>query len=566
MVVLAALGLASWQPAWSAAAPVVFEDVSAAVGIRFVHENGGSGEKYMVETMGSGACFLDYDDDGDPDLYLVQGAALAGFQGATKLTNVLYRNEGLSADGTVRFRDVTLQAGVGDTGWGMGCAAADIDGDADIDLLVTNFGPDKLYRNNGDGTFTDITQAAGVGDSRWSASAAFADADADGDLDLYVTHYVDHTIEANRPCSTLLGQRSYCPPGAYSPVPDSFYRNRGDGTFVEEPAAARPSRPGNGLGVIWSDLNQDQRPDIYVANDSSPNFLFVNQGGMFREDALVAGVAVNDDGRWEAGMGVEAADLNGDGLMDLFVTHLAMETNTLYLNLGNGQFADASLPSGLGPLSYRLVGFGTAALDFDLDGDLDLLVVNGHVEDTAEESFDNITYAQRPQLLENTGKGRFRDVGSAHGAIFSERLVGRGLALADVDGDGDLDAVITTSGGRARLLLASGAVGSWIELDLRQKGPNPFAIGAWVTIRSGSRTQVREVRTSSSYLSQHDRILHAGLAGARQALVEVQWPGGPRERFGPLRAGRLHRLLRGTGLSASSIEGELKAGGNQGEG
>ena len=562
---VAVLGLAWWFPAWSEGALVVFKDASEAAGIRFVHEHGGSGEKYMVETMGSGACFLDYDDDGDPDLYLVQGAALAGFQGATDLTNVLYRNEGLNGDGMVRFRDVTTRAGVGDPGWGMGCAAADIDGDTDIDLLVTNFGPDRLYRNEGDGTFTDITQAAGVGDSRWSASAAFADADADGDLDLYVTHYVDHTIEADRPCGTLLGQRSYCPPGAYSPVPDSFYRNRGDGTFAEEPAAVPAGSPGNGLGVVWSDLNQDQRPDIYVANDSSPNFLFVNQGGTFREEGLIAGVAVNDDGRWEAGMGVEAADLNGDGLVDLFVTHLAMETNTFYRNLGNGQFADASLPSGLGPLSYRLVGFGTAALDFDLDGDLDLLVVNGHVEDTPEDSFDNITYAQQPQLLENTGNGRFRDTGSAHGAIFSERLVGRGLALADVDRDGDLDAVMTTSRGRARLLLASGAAGSWIELDLRQKGPNPLAVGARVTLRSGSRMQVREVRTSSSYLSQNDRILHAGLAGAREALVDVQWPGGPREMFGPLRAGRLHRLQHGTGHPANSTERERKAGGNQGE-
>ncbi len=529
---------------------ILFEDITEKAGIRFVHQHGGSGRKYMVETMGSGACFLDYDGDGDPDLYLVQGAALPGFEGSGPLHNVLYENRGPGRDGMVRFSPAA-KAGVEDTGWGMGCAVGDVDGDGDLDLLVTNFGSDVLYRNNGDGTFTDITRAAGVGDPRWSASAAFGDADGDGDLDLYVTHYVDLTVENNRPCGDLLdGRRSYCHPNAYSPVDDSFYRNRGDGTFVEDKDAARPRAPGNGLGVVWSDLDQDGRPDIYVANDGSPNFLFLNRGGMFEEIALLSGCAVNDDGVSEAGMGVQAEDFDGDGHTDLFVTHLGMETNTLYRNLGSGQFVDWSLPSGVGAISFRLVGFGTVALDYDLDGDLDLMVANGHILDDAPRYWSNVTYAQPLHLLENNGQGRFREVGAQHGTIFSKPLVGRGLALADVDGDGDLDAVVTTSNGPVHLLQARGATGSWIQLDLRQAGPNPFAIGAQVTIRAGALTQIREVRSASSYLSQSDGTLHAGLGDQRQAQVDVRWPGGGSETFGPLAAGKRHRIVQGGGTAA----------------
>jgi len=538
-----------------ALAGVVFEDRARESGLDFVHEHGGSGRKYMVETVGSGACFFDYDNDGDPDLYLLQGAALPGFEASRDLHNALYRND--SVGGQARFVEVTASAGVGDTSWGMGCTAGDIDGDGDLDLMVTNFGPDVLFRNNGDGTFSNITQAAGVGDDRWSASAAFADADGDGDLDLYVAHYVAHSVTNNRRCGApVQGRLSYCSPSAYEPVPDSFFRNRGDGTFQEDPDALVPMAPGHGLGVIWSDLNQDGWQDLYVANDGSPNFLFINRAGKFEEFALLSGCAVNEDGMPEAGMGLQAADFDGDGRTDLFVTHMAMETNTLYVNQGNGQFVDRSLPSRLGETSIRRVGFGIAALDYDLDGDVDLLVANGHVLDDPELHQDNVTFAQNMQLLENDGGARFRDTGTEHGAVFSTFLVGRGVALADVEGDGDLDAVVVASKGPVRLLLARGAEGTWIELDLRQPDGNRFALGAHVTIEAGKTVQTREVRSASSFLSQAALTLHAGLAGAGEAVVTVRWPQGGTERFGPLAAGKRHLLVKGEGTGKENGVGK----------
>ena len=551
------MAMLSWSSPSPCSAPILFEDVTSSAGIRFVHEHGGSGRKFMVETMGSGACFLDYDQDGDPDLYLVQGAPLPGFAGPAGLRNALYRNEGVDADGTVRFLEVTADSGAGDAGWGMGCAAADVNGDGTLDLLVTNFGPDVLLRNNGDGTFSDITAAAGVGDPRWSTSASFADVDGDGHLDLYVARYVDFSVSNHRRCGPPVAEmRSYCHPGVYNPVPDSFYRNRGDGTFVEEPLNRDATAPGHGLGVVWTDVNGDGRQDLYVANDGSPNFLFLNRDGSLHEAGLLAGVAVNEDGEPEAGMGVEASDLDGDGRVDLFVTHLEMETNTLYRNLGDGQFVDWSLPSGIATASLRRVGFGTAAIDYDLDGDLDLLIANGHILDDAEFFFQNVTYAQPMQLLENDGSGRFRDVGRAHGQIFSKPIVGRGLATADVDGDGRLDAVVTSSQGPARLLRARGATGSWIELDLRQPGHNPFAIGARLTIVAGDLRQVREVRSASSYLSQNALTVHAGLGAVEEVSVIVQWPAGGTEMFQALTGGGRRILRQGAGRTLPSRNGD----------
>ena len=532
-----------------------FEDVATRAGLDFVHEHGGSGQKYLVETMGSGACFLDYDLDGDPDLFLPQGAPLPGFQDETMLRNSLYRNEGVDPDGQVRFRDVTDVAGVGDQGWGMGCAAADIDGDGDADLLVTNFGPDLLFRNNGDGRFTDVTDTAGVGDPRWSASAAFADADGDGDLDLYVTHYVDFTVETHQVCGTQFGrQSSYCHPEAYTPVPDSFYRNRGDGTFEEANEAFGQVAAGNGLGVVWSDFDNDSRIDLYVANDSSPNFLFLNRGeGRFREVGLLHGVAVNEDGRTEAGMGIEVADFDGDGLQDIFVTHLDMETNTLYRNMGRGRFVDWSRHSGIGVPSFLSVGFGVVSLDYDLDGDLDLLVANGHVLDDVEDNqWTSVTYAQPMHLLENDGTGRFRETGKRHGAALSEPLVGRGLAIADVDADGDLDALVTATRDRVRLLLVQGSGGSWVQFDLRQPGGNRLGIGASLSLEAGGRQQHRELRAGASYLSQNSITAHFGLGSASGPFtMTARWPDGARQSVRGLAAQRRYLLHRAPGLARS---------------
>ena len=524
-----------------------FDEIASRAGIAFLHEHGGTGTKYMVETVGSGVCFLDYDGDGDADLYLVQGAAMPGFEPGRALRNALYRNEGPGPEGLPRFVEVTDKAGVGDDSWGMGCAAADIDGDADLDLLVTNFGPDVLYRNEGDGRFTDVTSAAGLGDPRWTASAAFGDADGDGSLDLYITGYVDFTIENHRACGAIAkGMVSYCHPEAYQPIADLFYRNRGDGTFRNATADLGTVRPGNGLGVLWSDLDDDGRLDIFVANDATPNFLFHNSGdGIFRETALVQGVAVNEDGNSESGMGVESADFDGDGWFDLFVTHLDTQTNTLYRNLGKGRFLDWSIPSGVAQPSLLHVGFGTAAIDFDLDADLDLIVTNGHVLDNVTEThFSTVTYPERMHLLVNDGTGRFREAGRAHGEIFEELIVGRGLAVADLEHDGDLDVAVTESRGPARLLLSSGAEGRWIQVDLEQPGPNRNAVGAKVTIGTDARLQLREVRSGSSYLSQNALTLHAGLGGGSTATLEVRWPDGAHDRFRDLPADRRYRLRR----------------------
>jgi hypothetical protein len=408
-----------------------------------------------------------------------------------------------------------------------------------------------MYRNNGDGTFTDVSRRSNTDDPRWSASSAFGDYDADGDLDLYVANYLDFTLKTNVFCGDWRrGLITYCHPNRYRAVPHVLYRNRGDGTFEDVTREAGVLRgDGKGLGVAWGDFDNDGDLDLYVANDSTPNFLFMNQGdGTFRDSTETGGAALSGEGKAQAGMGVDAADYDLDGDLDLFVTNLDLENNALYRNLGDGRFEDWSFPSGIGGPGFPLVGFGTFFFDYDNDADLDVYVGNGHIVDDIREYNPAQSYEQPGLLFENLG-GRFRDSSARRGAAITAPAVVRGAAMADYDADGDLDVAISESNRPARLLRNDGGSSrSWLRVALRGRRSNRDGIGARVRVSAGGREQIQEVRSGTSYCSQHELVTHFGL-GAQEAFdwVEVHWPSGLRERFpgGPAR--RLLRLVEGKG-------------------
>ncbi len=515
---------------------LLFRESSAAWGIDFRHHHGGAGDFYMIETMGSGVVALDYDGDGDRDLLFVDSGPVPGHQGDTPRTR-LFRNDGAGTSATPRFVDVTTQAGIEVTGYGMGATAGDVDGDGDLDLYVTAFGANQLLRNQGDGTFEDVTETAGVGDERWSASAAFGDVDGDGDLDLYVTNYVDFSYDKNPICGVKARQRrSYCHPDVYEGVTDRLYRNRGDGTFEDVSVSAGiatespqgPPRLGKGLGVVLEDLDGDGRSDIYVANDMVANFQFQNASKgttlQFDELAILTGTAVSDLGAPEAGMGIGIGDTDGNGYPDLLVTHLDLQTNAFYSNNG-GFFTERRFASKLGESSLYRVGFGAAFADFDHDGDLDLAVANGHIIHNVEEWGTGMTYKQANQVFENRGDGTFREQPNAG---LEPIRASRGLATADLDGDGDLDFAITNSNDDAEVYEnTSPSQGRWLAVDFRGPvGGNTAGIGARAKIGLSKTTAYRAVRTGSSYLSQNDLTLHFGVGQAKQIDLETQWPGG----------------------------------------
>jgi hypothetical protein len=496
--------------------------------------------------------FFDYDNDGDADLYCVQSGELPGRPGYGKRNrSALYRNEGGG-----RFRDVTAAAGVANDRYGQGCCAGDIDGDGDLDLYVTNFGANRLYRNNGDGTFTDIAAAAGAAVADYNTSAAFSDLDGDGDLDLYVARYARYEIGADPHCSQAPGLRSYCPPAQFDGAPDVLLRNDGDGSFTDVTRAAGLWEPtGRGLGVLFLDYDDDGRPDLYVANDGNLNRLYRNLGGLRFEDVThTAGVGMSENGVLAAGMGVDSADYDGDGRPDLLVANFTGEFNDLYRNNGDGTFATLSGPSGLGRPSLPYTGFGTAFLDFDLDGLPDLVVANGHVADDIAVANPGITYGQPETLFRNRGDGRFNDVSRAVGPDVQRLTVSRGLAVADFDLDGDPDFAVSNSNGPLQLFRNDGGNRHrWLRLRLRGAG-EPFAVGARVRVAAGGRTQVREVRTGASYCSQSELALTFGLGEAPRAdWVEVRWPGGAVQRWEGLAAGQTHLLRQGRSDSVLGV-------------
>ena len=503
---------------------ILFTEVSDDWGISFRHHHCGTGSFYMVETMGSGAVVFDYDGDGDEDLFWVDSGVLPGCEEVPR--SVLYRNDGS------RFVDVTDQAAIVVSDYGMGAVAGDVDGDGFIDLYVTAFGDNQLFLNQGDGSFVDGTERAGVGDPLWGASTSLADTDADGDLDLYVTNYVDFDLETNPACGSPVRELiSYCHPEVFEPLPDRFFRNRGNGVFDNASVEAGfETAVGRGLGVVFGDADRDGDQDLYVANDMNANFLFENQGdGTFVDVALLSGTALSDRGQPEAGMGVDLGDLDGDGLPEIMVTHLDQQSNAVYSATDGNVFLDRRFPSMLAEASIPKVGFGVVFADIDSDADLDIVVANGHIIHNVEEWGRGTTYRQPNQIFLNDGNGRFEEaVGVGLDVVRSSR----GLATGDLDGDGDLDLVISNSNEETEVYRNDIApAGGWIRVDL-VGGPGGVGIGSSVTLTADGTRQVREVRTASSYLSQSAVTLHFGLDPVpEEALLELQWPDGHRQRI-----------------------------------
>jgi len=500
-----------------------FVDVTAASKISFVHQSGATPDKYMFETFGSGVAWIDYDNDGFPDLFFVNGKPGA--------SNALYHN---NKDGT--FTDVSQKAGVAGNltkQYRTGVAVGDYDNDGHLDIYVTAFGPNTLYHNNGDGTFSDVTSKAGVagGATEWSTSTGFIDFDRDGDLDLYVMNYLDYRTDDNPYCGFRKeGYRMYCNPTTFDGVADRLFRNNGDGTFSDVSREAGIANPaGKGLGVVFCDYDRDGDTDIYVANDMVRNFLYRNNGtGTFTDVAYAAGVGFDLNGKAQAGMGVDCADFNGDRLPDIFVTNFSDELNTLYQNLGNGLFEDVTTKIGLGS-GYEPLGFGTRLFDFDNDGDIDIYVTNGHVADNVQ-LYQKHTYAQKDLLYENVG-GRFRDISSQSGSVFQADRVGRGLAVADFDNDGALDVVITSVGRPAVLLKnQAGKRGNWITIRTEGTRSNRFGLGATVQVETSEGVQVGEINNVASYQSSSDIRAHFGLGPAKTIKqIEIAWPSGAKQ-------------------------------------
>ena len=548
-ILLISAAVLCWLAA--AAAPevardVTFVDVTANANITFKHDNAATPQRYLIETMGSGAAWIDYDNDGYLDLYLVNSAATDIYKPPHPLRSALYHNNG---DGT--FTDVTEKAGVGAVGlFGMGVAVADYDNDGFEDLYVVGYGRSILYHNNGNGTFTDVSEKAGVANlGKWGSSAAWFDYDRDGKLDLVVANYVDFSPAGNLTCTTA-GRPAYCHPNKYHGQTPTLYHNEGNGIFTDVSRASKIGlKAGNGLGVVCFDYDGDGWTDVFLANDSMENFLYRNErNGTFKEVGLEAGVALGEDGKPEAGMGTDAADYDRDGFPDLFVTHLDLEYNRLYRNNGDGTFTDATFASKLGAGTFRLSGFGTGFMDYDNDGWPDLFIANGHVLDNVKEFHAGTEYAEPKTVYRNIG-GTFRDLTKQLGPNLVEARVSRAAAFADYDNDGDVDVLVTNNGDHPQLFRNDGGNRNhWLEVRLIGTRSNRDGIGARIRTDANGVRQTQEAKGGMSYQSAHDPRLHFGLGTAtRIARLEIAWPSGAVTTLNDLPADQCITIKEGIG-------------------
>ncbi|MFP5236959.1 MAG: CRTAC1 family protein [Acidobacteriota bacterium] len=517
-----------------------FVDITASTGIHFVHQAPHTSRKYLIETMGSGVALFDCDNDGRLDLFLVQGAPYPDptppgtipQKTGPKYWNRLFHQR---KDGT--FEDVTEKAGLEGVGYGMGVAAADYDNDGYEDLYVTGYGGNRLYHNNGNCTFTDVTKQAGVGGSGWSTSAAWVDLDNDGLLDLVVDRYVQW--DWNDKWCGQPDNRGYCHPDVFQPIAMLVYHNDGNGRFTEVSHKLGLDRPAKALGIAIADYDRDGRPDIFVSNDSMPEFLFhQKKDGTYQEVGLESGIAVDGDGRTYAGMGVDFADYDNDGYPDLIVDALANQKYALYHNAKDGTFDYATYSTGLSELTLLHSGWGLRFLDYDNDGWKDLVIAQGHDWDTVNKSYPQLHYREPMMLLHNNAKGGFDEVSASSGPAFQQRWVGRGLAIGDIDNDGRVDAVVTTNGGQVHILRnETNTANHWLTLKLVGHKSNRDGIGAVVKLTTPAGSQWVTVTTSSGYLSSSDLRVHFGLGRFEKAdAIEIHWPSGRRQTLRNVKA------------------------------
>ena len=538
-----------------------FTDRAKDSGLDFVHVNGASGQLFIPEILAPGSAFFDFDNDGDLDIFIPQGRLLGGrtggaaplqVPGSTPPQSRLYRNDlQIRADGSraLSFTDVTQESRIQVPGYPMGAAAADVNNDGCVDLFVTGFGRNHLFRNGCDGSFTDIWKDRAPD---WAVSASFLDYDRDGWLDLYVGNYVHYGLDTTTKCQALSGEPDYCTPQAFRPQTHRLYRNAGGGSFVDVTARALSgTTAGPALGVSTADFNQDGWIDLYVANDGAANMLWMNQrDGTFRDAALLAGAALSAEGKPEGSMGVDAGDFDNDGDEDLFMTHLPDEGNNLYVNDGSGMFEDQSTRSGLGPLSLGYTGFGTAWFDYDNDGWLDLLAANGAVSLKSMRGSGQFPYNEPNRLFRNLANGRFEDVTSGAGPVFQLSEVSRGASFGDIDNDGDTDVLVTNNNGPVRLLLNGiGQRRHWLGLRLVGAGVARDMIGSRVAVTGAAgRTLWRRARSDGSYASANDPRVLFGLGDVAGAVgVRVIWPDGASEEWSGVTIDRWTTLERGTG-------------------